>query len=65
MIQDVSCGFDNSDPWKAKRGREKIESRKRRVERERRKRRFEEMRGKRGGEWMVEEAEKMFGGLAV
>ncbi|OBT64363.1 hypothetical protein VE03_05799 [Pseudogymnoascus sp. 23342-1-I1] len=40
----------SNDPYKAKREREKIEARKRRVQREGRRRRFEEMRG---GKWEV------------
>lgn len=62
LTQGVSGKVDISDPWKAKREKEKMESRKRKIEREGRKNRFEEMRGR---EWMVEEAERVLGGLAV
>ena len=55
---------DASDPYKAKREREKREGKKRRVEREGRKRRFEEMRGKRG-DWRVGEVGRMMEGLEV
>lgn len=55
---------DTSDPYKAKREREKREGKKRRVERERRKVRFEELKGKRG-DWRVVEVGRLLEGLEV